>query len=150
MTSQNLPQPQETQKQHLKREEDASPAAAAFSQVSGILGGFSVTIVVLALSPSVISNNLSKDFIVGIVLLSAAIYIYSSGIFATAISFDNGAVKYLVFRRALKFFHLANLFLSLGILLLTFQFQLRIAGITSTIIALSAFRIAIIDIFRKV
>jgi hypothetical protein len=90
--------------------QDALPAAAAFSQVSGILGGFSVTIMVLALSPGVISNILSKDFVVGIVLLSAAVYIYSSGISATAISFDDGAVKYLVFRHVLKSFHLANLF----------------------------------------
>ena len=49
----------------MKREEGASPAVAAFSSVSGVLGGLSMTLVVLALSPQVISSDIGKDWIVG-------------------------------------------------------------------------------------
>ena len=49
----------------MKREEGASPAVAAFSSVSDVLGGFSMTLVVLALSPQVISSDIGKDWIIG-------------------------------------------------------------------------------------
>ena len=77
----------------MNREEDASPAAAAFSSVSGVLGGFSMTLVVLALSPQVISSDISKDWIVATILLSAGLYIYASSIFANAMSFEDRAVN---------------------------------------------------------
>ncbi len=131
----------------MNREEDASPAAAAFSSVSGVLGGFSMTLVVLALSPQVISSDTSKDWIVAIILLSAGLYIYASGIFANAISFKDKSVKYHVFNSALTSFHIANLLSSLGLLLLTFQFHLLVAKIAAASIALLAFRVAIINIF---
>jgi hypothetical protein len=133
----------------MNREEDASPAAAAFSSVSGVLGGFSMTLVVLALSPQVISSDIGKDWIVAIILLSAGLYIYASGIFANAISFKDKAVKYHVFNSALTSFHIANLLSSLGLLLLTFQFNLLVAKIAAASIALLAFRVAIINIFSS-
>jgi hypothetical protein len=133
----------------MNREEDASPAAAAFSSVSGVLGGFSMTLVVLALSPQVISSDIGKDWIVAIILLSAGLYIYASGIFANAISFKDKVVKYHVFNSALASFHIANLLSSLGLLLLTFQFHLLIAKIAAASIALFAFRVAIINMFSS-
>lgn len=128
-----------------KPEEDISAAAAAFSSVSGVLGGFSVTIVVLALSPSVILSNSGKDWLVGIVLFSAGLYIYSSGIFANAIYFGDKQTKRAAFELARKAFHLANIFLSLGLLLLTFQFPLLVARIAAIIITFLAFWAATIN-----
>ena len=49
----------------LTREADTSSAAAAFSSVAGVLGGFSITIVVLALTPATITSNSGKDWVVG-------------------------------------------------------------------------------------
>ena len=147
MTSPPVPPSKKTGSQSLmNREEDASPAAAAFSSVSGVLGGFSMTLVVLALSPQVISSDISKDWIVATILLSAGLYIYASSIFANAMSFEDRAVKYHVFNSALKSFHIANLLSSLGLLLLTVQFQLLMARIAAGSIALLAFRVAIINI----
>lgn len=97
---------------NLIREKDASPAAAAFSSVTGVLGGFSITIVVLALTPGTIASNSSKDWIASLVLLSAGLYLYSSDIFANSISFEDKKVKYKIFNFALLLFHLSNLLLS--------------------------------------
>lgn len=134
---------------NLIREKDASPAAAAFSSVTGVLGGFSITIVVLALTPGTIASNSSKDWIVSLVLLSAGLYIYSSGIFANSISFEEKKVKYRVFKSALLLFHLSNLLLSTGLLLLTFQFPLFVARIVAIIIAFCAFMVATVNLSRK-
>ncbi len=128
-----------------EREKDASAAAAAFSQVSGILGGFSVTIVVLALSPSVISSDGGKDLVVGIVLLSAGLYIYSSGIFANAVYYADKTTKRIAFSSALTTFHVANISLSLGLLFLTFQFPLLIARIAATIITFFTVWVAMVN-----
>lgn len=133
----------------LIREKDASPAAAAFSSVAGVLGGFSITIVILALTPGSIASNSGKDWIVASVLLSAGLYIYSSGIFANSISFEDKKVKYRVFNSALAFFHLSNLLLSIGILLLTFQFPLFLARIVAIVIVFCAFIVATINVGRK-
>jgi hypothetical protein len=126
----------------LIREKDASPAAAAFSSVTGVLGGFSITIVVLALTPGTIAINSSKNWSVSLVLLSAGLYIYSSGIFANSISFEDKKIKYRVFTSALLLFHLSNLLLSIGILLITFQFPLFVARLVATLIAFCAFIVA--------
>lgn len=133
----------------LIREKDASPAAAAFSSVAGVLGGFSITIVILALTPGSIASNSGKDWIVASVLLSAGLYIYSSGMFANSISFEDKKVKYRVFNSALAFFHLSNLLLSIGILLLTFQFPLFLARIVAVAIVFCAFIVATINVGRK-
>lgn len=135
--------------QLLVRENDASPTAGAFSSVSGVLGGFSITLVVLALTPGTIASDIGKDWIIALVLLSAGLYIYSSSIFANSISYKDQKVKYRVFKSALVLFHLSNLFLSAGILLLTFQFPLFVARIVAIIIAFFAFVVATLNVVRK-
>lgn len=134
----------------LAREADASSAAAAFSSVAGVLGGFSITIVVLALTPGTITSNSSKDWVVGLVLLSAGLYIYSAGIFANSISFAAKKTKYRVFNVALVLFHLSNLLLSIGVLLLAFQFPLLITRIAAIIIAFFALIVVLSNIARKI
>ena len=134
----------------LAREADTSSAAAAFSSVAGVLGGFSITIVVLALTPGTITSNSSKDWVVGLVLLSAGLYIYSAGIFANSISFAAKKTKYRVFNVALVLFHLSNLPLSIGVLLLAFQFPLHITRIAATIIAFFALLVVLSNIGRKI
>ncbi|ACC84430.1 hypothetical protein GNF10_00575 [Nostoc sp. UCD121] len=136
--------------QLLARENDTSPTAGAFSSVSGVLGGFSITLVVLALTPGTIASNSGKDWIVALVLLSAGLYIYSSGIFANSISYKDEKVKQKVFKSALVLFHLSNLLLSVGLLLLTFQFPLLYAArIAAMIIVFFAFVVAAINFFCK-
>lgn len=134
----------------LAREADTSSAAAAFSSVAGVLGGFSITIVVLALTPGTITSNNSKDWVVGLVLLSAGLYIYSAGIFANSISFAAKKTKYRVFNVALVLFHLSNLLLSVGVLLLAFQFPLHITRIAATIITFFALLVVLSNIGRKI
>lgn len=134
----------------LSRESDTSSAAAAFSSVAGVLGGFSITIVVLALTPGTIVSDSGKDWIVGLVLLSAGLYIYSAGIFANSISFVAKKTKYTVFNVALVLFHLSNLLLSVGVLLLAFQFPLHVTRVAAVIITFFALIVVLSNIGRKV
>lgn len=134
----------------LARESDTSSAAAAFSSVAGVLGGFSITIVVLALTPGTIVSDSGKDWIVGLVLLSAGLYIYSAGIFANSISFAAKKTKYTVFNVALVLFHLSNLLLSIGVLLLAFQFPLHVTRVAAVIITFFALLVVLSNIGRKV
>jgi hypothetical protein len=134
----------------LARESDTSSAAAAFSSVAGVLGGFSITIVVLALTPGTIVSDSGKDWVVGLVLLSAGLYIYSSGIFANSISFATKKTKHAVFNVALVLFHLSNLLLSIGVLLLAFQFPLHVTRVASGIIAFFALLVVLSNIGRKI
>jgi hypothetical protein len=134
----------------LAREADTSSAAAAFSSVAGVLGGFSITIVVLALTPGTVASNSGKDWVVGLVLLSAGLYIYSAGIFANSISFAAKKTKYRVFSVALVLFHLSNLLLSIGVLLLAFQFPLHITRVAAVIIAFFALLVVLSNISRKI
>lgn len=133
----------------LTRESDVSPTASAFSSVSGVLGGFSITLVVLGLTPGMISNDKTKDLIVALVLLSAGLYIYASTIFANAISYKKEQVKQRVFKSGLVLFHLSNLCLSLGILIFTFQFPLFFTKIVAIVITLFAFVVAMFNLIRK-
>jgi hypothetical protein len=134
----------------LARESDTSSAAAAFSSVAGVLGGFSITIVVLALTPGTIVSDSGKDWVVGLVLLSAGLYIYSAGIFANSISFLTKKTKHAVFNVALILFHVSNLLLSVGVLLLTFQFPLHATRVAALIITVFALLVVLSNIGRKV
>jgi hypothetical protein len=127
------------------RVKNISSAAAAFSQVTGVLGGFGVTIVVLALNPSTFPNGNGKDWIVGVVMLGAAIYITASGILANAMTFEDQRMRNSVFNLGIFLFHLGNLVLCVGILLTTFQFPMFVARIAARIICLIALWFAIIN-----
>ena len=130
-----------------RRVKDISSAAAAFSQVTGILGGFAVTIVVLALSPGAFQDGAGKDWIVGIVLLGAAIYITASGLLANAMTFEDPRMSGSVFNVGIFLFHLGNLMLCVGILLTTFQIQMLISRVVAGMICLLAGWFAIINFF---
>jgi hypothetical protein len=122
--------------------EDISSTSSAFSQVAGILGGFSVTLVVLALSPGVISSNFGKDWVIGLILFSASLYILSSSYFANAISYEDKIIKTKIYVFTLRFFHLSNFLLSIGLLIFIFQFSLVISKIVAVLITVCASYIA--------
>jgi len=128
-----------------RRVKDISSAAAAFSQVTGILGGFGVTIVVLALSPGTLPNSNGKDWIVGVVLLGATIYITSSGILANAMTFEDQRMSSAAFNLGIFLFHLGNLALCIGILLTTFQITMFVSRIVAGIVCLIAIWFATIN-----
>ncbi|NEO52062.1 MAG: hypothetical protein F6K54_02575 [Okeania sp. SIO3B5] len=130
----------------LNREQNLSQPASAFSSVSGVLGGFSIAILVLCLNPQIIIINSNKDWIASLILISATFYIYSSGIFANSTSFKEKETKRKVFNFGLVIFHSSNYILSSGILLLTFQFELFILRIVAIFITISSFLVMIINI----
>ncbi|NEQ37894.1 MAG: hypothetical protein F6K40_17160 [Okeania sp. SIO3I5] len=130
----------------LRREQNLSQSASAFSSVSGVLGGFSITILVLCLTPKIITINSQKDWIVSLILISATFYIYSSGIFANSTSFKEKDKNRNVFNFGLVIFHSSNYILSSGILLLTFQFELFILRLVAIFITILSFLVMTINI----
>ncbi len=131
----------------IRRVKDISSAAAAFSQVTGILGGFAITIVVLVLSPGILQNEIGKDWIVGVVLLGAAIYITASGLLANAMTFEDPRMSASVFNVGIFLFHLGNLTLCVGILLTTFQIEMFVSRIVAGIICFLAVWFAVINFY---
>jgi hypothetical protein len=64
--------------------DDFRATAAAFSQLTGVLGGFCITVLVLVLdSTSLSESKTAQDWVVGLLLFAALFYIYSSGILQT-------------------------------------------------------------------
>jgi len=129
-----------------RRITDISAAAGAFSQVTGLLGGFAVTIVVLALSPGTIPGSTGRDWIVAIVLLGAAVYITASGILANAMTFEDQRMRNNVFNVGIFLFHLGNLMLCVGILLTTFEFPMVVARYVAAAICAVGLWFAIINL----
>jgi hypothetical protein len=133
------------------RIDDMSAPAAAFSQVSGVLGGFCITIVVLALSPSVIGNIVNKDRVVALVLLAGGLYIISSGTLANAMSFKKGYFQNKVFNFGILSFHIANIVLAFGIITLIDSFpELQLARIAGIIIFGVIIWYAVFNLFPRV
>lgn len=118
-------------------EEKVIQAGQAFSQVSGLLGGFSLTIMTLILSRLDIESKL-RDWTVAIFLLAAGVYIFAAGILANTIFKEQVA-----FDTGLLLFHLANLCLVIGLALFVFQLKLRVAMIVALILCLAGAAVAI-------
>jgi hypothetical protein len=131
-----------------ERSTDPGPVSGAFSSVSGVLGGFCITIVVLALTPNVIEHPKGRDLIAATLLAAAAIYIASAGILANAQNtlFLTHQIRRGAFITGIVLFHVANMVLSLGLVFIAFQFQLPATKVVSIIICAFATLVALANI----
>src|ERR1700754_38926 len=67
--------------------EDFRASAASFSQLTGVLGGFCITVLVLALdSDQLGSHRQARDWISGLIIFAALSYIFSSGVLANSLN----------------------------------------------------------------
>jgi hypothetical protein len=139
--------------------EDFRASATAFSQLAGVLGGFSLTILVLVLT-LVNENKAARDWTVGLLLIAATAYIYAAGILAN--SMNVGALaKGRIDRRAIRssqqdafnagiiIFHTGNTFLPIGITITIYQESLWVGLAASIVIVLIAARVVTIN-FRSI
>jgi|GEM_PF-6950953 len=127
------------------RVKDISSAASAFSQVTGVLGGFSATILVLILTDLQIESVIIQDILTASFILSASIYIVSAGIFANATSYT-GKSGIGIFDAAVKLFHIGNLCLMVGLIIFIFQFTGTISRIVGVVILVFTFFVAAINL----
>jgi hypothetical protein len=138
--------------------EDFRATATAFSQLAGVLGGFSMAILVLLLS-LLRSNETARDWTVGLLLFAATAYIYSSGLLANSMnvvvlarwcSQDRREIFTLqrrVFNSGIRLFHVGNMLLPIAIVITVYQASLWVGVIASVAIFLLAMRVVTINIF---
>lgn len=138
--------------------DDFRATATAFSQVTGLLGGFSITILILVLPRDFLSDQLNaKNWIVGLLLLAASFYVYSASIFANsmnAMALRKFGVRKMAFNHAVVTFHLSNILLGSAVFVLVYQFSFLVGFIAMIIIGAFIIFIAVLNfglfrIFRK-
>ena len=117
---------------------DLGSVAVAFSAVSGVLGGFCITILVLALTLPNATTSRRIDWLAAVIMSAAAIYITSAGYLVNAHntlvhSFQSRRRN---FSRGILLFHLGNLFLSVSFILIAYP--LRVTFVVAIIISLYA------------
>lgn len=128
--------------------EDFRASATAFSQLTGVLGGFSMTILVLVLS-LVQENKTARDWSAALLLLAATSYIYASGILANSMNVDALAqvasnsesmrnFQNRIFTRGVIAFHTGNVLLPVAIVVTLYQESLWVGVAASIIMCLVA------------
>jgi hypothetical protein len=141
-------------------DDDFRATAAAFSQVSGLLGGFCMTILVLVLPKDFLQDQPNaKNWIVGLILFAAFLYVASASFLAN--SMNSLVIKKVeqrvgTFSFAILLFHLANLLLGITLIILVYQFSsfigliaITFIGIIIIIVAFANFGIALGIVRRK-
>jgi hypothetical protein len=126
---------------------DPGPAAVAFSAVSGVLGGFCITIFVLALTLTPAGSPVTRrtDWLAATFMFAAAVYITSAGYLANAQNtlVHTHSVRRGVFAFGILLFHVGNLLLSIGFILIAYP--LRVTFVVSIVVCVFASYVAFIN-----
>ncbi len=120
--------------------EDFRATATAFSQLSGVLGGFGFTILVLVLSPDFLKNSsTAKDWVIGLLLLAALAYVISSSFLANSMNslfIKRAELRRSVFDLGLILSNIAHVILAVSLTVLVYQFSSTVALIAAVTIVL--------------
>lgn len=123
--------------------DDFRATATAFSQLTGVLGGFSITILVLVLGfTQEQESKTARDWTVGLILIAAVSYIVASGYLANCmnvgvISKSNRNPDQIFeiqregFSIGIKLFHVGNTLLPIAIFVTVYQESLLMGIIAS-------------------
>jgi hypothetical protein len=146
--------------------ENSRATATAFSQLGGVLGGFSIAILVLVLGSSPLgSHKTARDWTVGLLLLAAVAYISSSGLLANSMNADTfmaiakrrnypqsfvSSTQKVAFRNGIALFHIGNIFVSAAIFIIVYQTSLWVGIIVSIVIVFVVIIVVIINIFGAI
>ena len=118
--------------------EDFRATATAFSALSGVLGGFCFTILVLVLSPDFLNKNVEvKDWALGLLLMAALSYVVSASFLAN--SMNAPLVKSLNLRKRIfdvgvLLQNIAHILLGSTLTLLVYQFSSTVGTIAAIVI----------------
>ena len=142
--------------------ENTRATATAFSQLTGVLGGFSITILVLVLGSSPLSTHkTARDWTVGLLLLAAVAYISSSGLLANSMNADTftliaarrhkppsyvSSTQQGAFGIGIALFHIGNIFLAAAVFIIVYQTSLWVGIIASIVIVLIVIIVVIINL----
>ncbi len=126
--------------------DDFRATATAFSQLTGVLGGFSMTILVLVLTLSNEGKG-ARDWTVALLLIGAMAYICAAGILANSMNAGRFArlsrnsrtvlqYQHDAFNIGIMLFHIGNIFLPIAIVVTVYQESLLVGLIASIAIFL--------------
>jgi hypothetical protein len=134
--------------ERIERTDDMRPAAGAFTQVAGALGGFAITIMVLLLSNRDAAKDLLSDVTVAVLLLAGFGYIFSSSVFANSTTYRSNTTVNGVFNVGVSYFHVANMLLAFGLLLLLIRSTGLVSTIIGAVIFLRTTQVAVANLWR--
>ena len=113
--------------------------ATGFSQISGLLAGFCITFVALALSSGNLLSDDIRDLVISILLIASGFYIASAGLSANATNPTYPREWYGLWDNAgIALFSLGNVLLTLDILVIIFQFPLILSRAAATLLFITA------------
>ncbi len=125
--------------------EDFRATASAFSQLSGVLGGFCFTILVLVLSPDFMKESRDvKDWVLGLLLLASFCYIMSASFLAN--STNVMFVKSMGLRR--RIFDAGILISNSAHILLASTLTILVAQVSATVGMIAAVLIVLYVLFN--
>jgi len=135
---------------HPETMDDFRATATAFSQLTGVLGGFSMTILVLVLGLTEENKN-ARDWTVALLLIAATAYILGAGLLANCMNvgvlarLNNTSSRTTIFQiqrngfnSGIILFHIGNFFLPIAIIITVYQESLLVGLIASIVIFLLA------------
>jgi hypothetical protein len=135
---------------HPETMDDFRATATAFSQLTGVLGGFSMTILVLVLGLAG-ENKTARDWTVALLLVTATAYIFAAGLLANCMNVGVFAklsntnsriaifqIQRSAFSNGILLFHVGNFFLPIAIVITVYQESLLVGLIASIAIFLLA------------
>ena len=130
--------------------EDFRATASAFSELSGVLGGFCFTILVLVLSPDFLRNNSGvKDWALGLLLMAAFSHVVSASLLAN--SMNAPLLKSLRLRKrsfdiGVLWQNIAHILLARTLTLLVYQFSATLGTLAAVVIVLVVVATAALNI----
>lgn len=120
--------------------EDFRATANAFSHLSGVLGGFCFTVLVLVLSPDFLSGSTHlKDWVLGLLLIAAFFYVLSASFLANSTnSFLMKRVKTRrrVFDAGVLLQNAAHVILSATLTIVVYQYSSTVGMVAAVVILL--------------
>jgi hypothetical protein len=124
--------------------DDFRATATAFSQLTGVLGGFSMTILVLVLGFAG-GNKSERDWAAGLLLIAGTAYIVSSAHLANCMNVgifsrfshhrdEIFKIQSSTFSFGIMLFHLGNVFLPAAIIVIVYQESLVVGLVASAVV----------------
>jgi hypothetical protein len=125
--------------------------SAAFSAVSGVLGGFAITLLVLVMSPDFLPGDTEfKELTLAVLMFAAFCYVGSASFLSNVMNplmdFSDDT-RQGGFSFGIMLFHLGNMSLSVIVFLLSYQLSILVAFWTSVVIVTIACIVGLINIF---
>lgn len=123
--------------------------ATAFSAAAGVLGGFSITVLVLVLPADFLKDSPHiKDCCVGLILMAAFLYVTACLLLANSMNsmmLTDARVRLQAFTNGIRLLHVANIGLASSLTILTLEFSSFFGRIVIGFVVAGAVLVAVLN-----